>query len=108
MRLAYTSYQRFVLFHFCAFRWLRQAFMKLARITRTPKKKMLKHILAYNQNVDFKVLFSLFITHQSSPFTLSAWGFFYFTKGLVLSAIGSALTYSLLMIQIDTSVILRN
>ncbi|GIY63060.1 uncharacterized protein CDAR_563841 [Caerostris darwini] len=72
------------------------------------QEKLLKHILAYNQDVDFKALFSLFITHQSPPFTLSAWGFFYFTKGLVLSAIGSALTYSLLMIQIDTSVILRN
>lgn len=39
-------------------------------------------------------------TSFDRPFTLSAWGFFHFTKGFALSAIGGVLAYSMLIIQI--------
>ncbi|GIY63071.1 hypothetical protein CDAR_563901 [Caerostris darwini] len=52
---------------------------------------------------DFKTVSVLLVAHQSPPFILSAWGFFYFTKGLVLVALGSVMTYSLLIIQISST-----
>ncbi|GIY63067.1 uncharacterized protein CDAR_563881 [Caerostris darwini] len=62
---------------------------------------MLKQVLASNRKEDFKTLTLLLVAHQSPPFILSAWGFFYFSKGLVLVALGSVMTYSLLIIQIS-------
>ncbi|GBL87169.1 hypothetical protein AVEN_270462-1 [Araneus ventricosus] len=38
--------------------------------------------------------------HKTQPFKLSAGGFFYLNKSLVLTAVGSALTYSLLILQL--------
>ncbi|GBN33220.1 hypothetical protein AVEN_124245-1 [Araneus ventricosus] len=64
------------------------------------QEKMLKQILASGQQRNSHELLLLFVTHTNPPFTLSAFGFFYFTKGMILSAIGSVLTYSLLIIQI--------
>ncbi|GIY63069.1 uncharacterized protein CDAR_563891 [Caerostris darwini] len=62
---------------------------------------VLKQVLASNRKKDFKTVTLLFLAHQSRPFILSAWGCFYFTKGLVLVALGSVMTYSLLLIQIN-------
>ncbi|GIY63075.1 uncharacterized protein CDAR_563921 [Caerostris darwini] len=64
---------------------------------------MLKQLLATNRKKDFKTVSVLLVAHQSPPFILSAWGFFYFTKGLVLVALGSVMTYSLLLIQISST-----
>ncbi|GIY38332.1 uncharacterized protein CEXT_461671 [Caerostris extrusa] len=64
---------------------------------------MLKQVLASNRKEDFKTVTLLLVAHQSPPFILSAWGFFYFSKGLVLAALGSVMTYSLLIIQIGST-----
>ncbi|GFW18953.1 uncharacterized protein TNCV_164691 [Trichonephila clavipes] len=61
---------------------------------------MLKRILVSKRMSDSREVFLLFVTHNGPPFALSAWGFFYFTKGVVLTTAGSILTYSLLMLQI--------
>ncbi|GIY63073.1 hypothetical protein CDAR_563911 [Caerostris darwini] len=64
---------------------------------------MLKQLLASNRKKDFKTVSVLLVALQSPPFILSAWGFFFFTKGLVLVALGSVMTYSLLLIQISST-----
>ncbi|GFT94081.1 uncharacterized protein NPIL_148751 [Nephila pilipes] len=64
------------------------------------QEEMLKRILVSEQKNDSKGMFLLFVAHNGPPFTLSAWGFFNFTKGTVLATAGSILTYSLLMLQI--------
>ncbi|GFU47331.1 uncharacterized protein NPIL_82131 [Nephila pilipes] len=60
---------------------------------------ILKNALYSKPKVNTRDIIHLLILHQTPTFKLSASGFFYFTKGLVLSAIGSVLTYSLLIIQ---------
>ncbi|KAF8786127.1 hypothetical protein HNY73_007889 [Argiope bruennichi] len=64
------------------------------------QEKMLKRILTSRQQRNNQELLRLFITRTSPPFTLSAFGFFHFTRGMILSAVGSVLTYSLLIIQV--------
>ncbi|GIY63077.1 uncharacterized protein CDAR_563931 [Caerostris darwini] len=64
---------------------------------------MLKQVLASDRKKDFKTVSLQLVAHQSPSFILSAWGFFYFTKGLVLVALGSVMTYSHLIIQISSS-----
>ncbi|GIY63058.1 uncharacterized protein CDAR_563821 [Caerostris darwini] len=63
---------------------------------------MLKQVFASNRKKDYKTVTLLLLTHQNPPLILSAWGFFYFRKGLVLVALGSVMTYSLLLIQISS------
>lgn len=60
-------------------------------------REFLKHV----QSIGMDESILVWCTSYSQPFTLSAWGFFHFTKGFVLSAIGSVLTYSLLLISIN-------
>lgn len=60
-------------------------------------REVLKHV----QSIGMDESILVWYTSYSHPFTLSAWGFFHFTKGFVLSAIGSVLTYSLLLISIN-------
>lgn len=50
---------------------------------------------------DLKNIYAFRVLNRSQPFVLSAGGFFYFTNSFVLSAIGSVLTYSLLLLQIN-------
>ncbi|GFW11359.1 uncharacterized protein TNCV_3808791 [Trichonephila clavipes] len=69
---------------------------------------ILKGALISKSTVSNRDILQLLIMHQSPTFKLSALGFFYFTKGFILSAIGSVLTYSLLIIQIDSSSIARH
>ncbi|GFU47335.1 uncharacterized protein NPIL_82151 [Nephila pilipes] len=63
------------------------------------QETILKNALYSKSMVNTRDIIHLLILHQTPTFKLSASGFFYFTKGLVLSAIGSALTYSLFIIQ---------
>ncbi|GBN93620.1 hypothetical protein AVEN_236763-1 [Araneus ventricosus] len=62
---------------------------------------MIKKILSSEQNFESKNLILLFTNYSGKPLRLSAWGFFYFTKGLVMTAVGSILTYSLLILQVN-------
>lgn len=65
-------------------------------------EETLKMVLYGGENKeDLKKISVFCVLNRSQPFVLSAGGFFYFTKGLVLSAIGSVLTYSLLLLQIN-------
>ncbi|GBM41963.1 hypothetical protein AVEN_5409-1 [Araneus ventricosus] len=66
------------------------------------EEKLLKNVLTSMQENDTSGQFLLLVAHENPPFILSAWGFFYFTKGLILVAVGSVLTYSLLIIQITS------
>ncbi|GFR26270.1 uncharacterized protein TNCT_427631 [Trichonephila clavata] len=68
--------------------------------TKDAQEGMLKRILVSKRMIDTREVFLLFVSHNGTPFALSAWGFFYFTKGVVLATAGSILTYSLLMLQI--------
>ncbi|GBN87552.1 hypothetical protein AVEN_233592-1 [Araneus ventricosus] len=65
------------------------------------QEEMMKKLIASDEEHKKEFLL-LLVTHNSPPFTLSAWGFFYFDRGLILSAIGSILTYSLLILQLNT------
>lgn len=40
------------------------------------------------------------MTANDNPFTLSAWGFFHFTKSFLVAAFGSALTYMVLLVEL--------
>ncbi|GBL87152.1 hypothetical protein AVEN_270451-1 [Araneus ventricosus] len=62
------------------------------------QQEMMKRVHASTLQ-DKVELFVFFKTHKTAPFNLSAGGVFCFTKGLVLAAIGSLLTYSLLLLQ---------
>ncbi|GBM87528.1 hypothetical protein AVEN_21984-1 [Araneus ventricosus] len=62
---------------------------------------MIKKILSSEQNFENKNLLLFFTNYSLKPLRLSAWGFFYFTKGLFLTAIGSILIYSLLILQLN-------
>ncbi|GBO25771.1 hypothetical protein AVEN_133582-1 [Araneus ventricosus] len=63
--------------------------------------EMIKKILSTEENFENKNLLLLFTNYSGKPLRLSAWGFFYFTKGLILTAVGSILTYSLLILQLN-------
>ncbi|GIY05410.1 uncharacterized protein CDAR_462941 [Caerostris darwini] len=65
------------------------------------QKQILTRLLASGIERNSKDMLLLFVSSSSSPFCLTGWGFFHFTKGFVLTAIGSILTYSLLILQID-------
>ncbi|GBN88080.1 hypothetical protein AVEN_257817-1 [Araneus ventricosus] len=69
--------------------------------TKDIQEEMMKKIIVSDEKHKKEFLL-LLVTHNSPPFTLSAWGFFYFDRGLILSAIGSILTYSLLILQLNT------
>ncbi|GFT21442.1 uncharacterized protein NPIL_426611 [Nephila pilipes] len=64
------------------------------------QKDMLKRILISGEKSDIQELVPFSVLHNYPPFVLTAWGVFRFTKGLFLSAFGSVLTYSLLIMQI--------
>ncbi|GBN88082.1 hypothetical protein AVEN_51316-1 [Araneus ventricosus] len=66
------------------------------------QEKLLQRVLASTRKPDRDELMVLFVTHKRPAFTLTAWGFFTFTKGLILPAIGSISTFSLLILQIDS------
>ncbi|GBM31894.1 hypothetical protein AVEN_219780-1 [Araneus ventricosus] len=66
------------------------------------QEKMLQRALPLAQRADREELLLLFATQKSPTFTLTAWGFFTFTKGLILPAIGSISTFSLLILQMDS------
>ncbi|GBL82314.1 hypothetical protein AVEN_174932-1 [Araneus ventricosus] len=70
--------------------------------TKDVQEEMIKMVIA-SDHKHKKELLLLLVSHNSPPFTLSAWGFFHFDRGMVLSAIGSILTYSLLILQLDTN-----
>ncbi|GFT21444.1 uncharacterized protein NPIL_426631 [Nephila pilipes] len=67
---------------------------------RDIQKDMLKRILISGDKSDIQELVPFSVLHSNSPFVLSAWGIFCFTKGLFLSVFGNVLTYSLLIMQI--------
>ncbi|GIY63059.1 uncharacterized protein CDAR_563831 [Caerostris darwini] len=71
------------------------------RKAKEVQEAMLKNVLSSSEKNYRKELLFLFVVQNSKPFTLSAWGFFNFNKGAILSTIGSILTYSLLIEQID-------
>ncbi|GIX71349.1 uncharacterized protein CEXT_183771 [Caerostris extrusa] len=71
------------------------------RKAKEVQEAMLKNVLSSSEKNYRKELLLLFVVQNSKPFTLSAWGFFNFNKGVILSTIGSILTYSLLIEQID-------
>lgn len=66
-------------------------------------EEALKRVILFEggRKENFEEFTALCILNQNQPITLSAGGFFYFTKGMVLSAVGSVLTYSLLLLQIN-------
>ncbi|GFU47337.1 uncharacterized protein NPIL_82161 [Nephila pilipes] len=64
------------------------------------QEKILKLVLDSKTMLNSKDIFHLLVAYQSPPFVLSAWGFFYFTKSLILVAFGSIMTYSLLIQQL--------
>ncbi|GFY58088.1 uncharacterized protein TNIN_368771 [Trichonephila inaurata madagascariensis] len=61
---------------------------------------MLKRVLVSGQKRDIHELVPISILYSNPPFILSAWGVFHFTRGIFLAALGSILTYSLLITQI--------
>ncbi|GFU47320.1 uncharacterized protein NPIL_82081 [Nephila pilipes] len=64
------------------------------------QEKMTERLLISGQKKDNKELLLLFLAQNKSPLILSAWGFFNFTRSLVLSVLGVVLSYSLLITQI--------
>ncbi|GFU47319.1 uncharacterized protein NPIL_82071 [Nephila pilipes] len=66
---------------------------------KTVLEKLTERLLISGQKKDNKELLLLFLAQNKSPLILSAWGFFNFTRSLVLSVLGVVLTYSLLMMQ---------
>ncbi|GFU47327.1 uncharacterized protein NPIL_82111 [Nephila pilipes] len=64
------------------------------------QQKLTEQLLTSRQKRDNKELLLLFLAQNNPPLTLSAGGFFNFTRNLVLSVLGTVLTYSLLMMQI--------
>ncbi|GFS52858.1 uncharacterized protein NPIL_485671 [Nephila pilipes] len=67
--------------------------------TKNVQKEMLEKVINSGNHTNRNQL-HLFLAYNSPAITLSAWGFFYFTRGLILTALGSILAYSLLVIQI--------
>ncbi|GFU47333.1 uncharacterized protein NPIL_82141 [Nephila pilipes] len=65
------------------------------------QQRMTKRILASEENNNNKDIFLLLVSNDSPPLILTAWGFFPFNRGLIFSAIGTVLTYSLLMMHIS-------
>ncbi|GFW11357.1 uncharacterized protein TNCV_3808771 [Trichonephila clavipes] len=61
---------------------------------------MFKRGLVSGQKTDIHELVPISILYSNPPFILSAWGVLHFTRGLFLAALGSILTYSLLIMQI--------
>ncbi|GBN91599.1 hypothetical protein AVEN_11814-1 [Araneus ventricosus] len=97
-----------VIFHFLrallSFLWVSLAASSLHEASKTTKEvqeKIMKEMIISDE-ANSKQLLRLFVVHNSPAFTLSAWGFFHFSKGMVLAAVGSILTYSLLILQIDS------
>ncbi|GFQ76079.1 uncharacterized protein TNCT_674481 [Trichonephila clavata] len=68
--------------------------------TNEVQQDMLKRAFISGQKTDIHELVPISILYSNPPFILSAWGAFHFTRGIFLSALGSALTYSLLIMQI--------
>ncbi|KAF8793932.1 hypothetical protein HNY73_001961 [Argiope bruennichi] len=70
-----------------------------SKCAKNSQQVILKRVHA--STVQEKTELLLFIKmHESPPLVLSAGDFFYFTRGLALTAIGSVLTYSLLIFQL--------
>ncbi|GBN33221.1 hypothetical protein AVEN_124246-1 [Araneus ventricosus] len=70
-----------------------------SKLAKDVHEKMFKRILASEQGVGREQLALLFVNYSSPAFTLSASGLYYFTKPMILAAVGSILTYSLLVMQ---------
>lgn len=51
--------------------------------------------------IQFKEIMKLWRTNNSQAFSLSAWGFFSFTKGLYLTSMGCMVTYILLLVNME-------
>ncbi|GBN33226.1 hypothetical protein AVEN_124250-1 [Araneus ventricosus] len=62
-------------------------------------ERMFKRSLASEQGIGRVQLALLFVNYSTPAFTLSASGLYYFTKPMILAAVGSILTYSLLVMQ---------
>ncbi|GBN84440.1 hypothetical protein AVEN_224556-1 [Araneus ventricosus] len=62
-------------------------------------ERLFKRILASEQGIGREQLALLVVNYNSPAFTLSASGLYYFTKPMILAAVGSILTYSLLVMQ---------
>ncbi|KAF8786125.1 hypothetical protein HNY73_007887 [Argiope bruennichi] len=70
------------------------------RVIKDEQEEMLKLVII-SPDMHEKELLLLLVNHNSPPFTLSAWSFFSFNRGMIMSAVGSILTYSLLILQLD-------
>ncbi|GBN21538.1 hypothetical protein AVEN_260051-1 [Araneus ventricosus] len=62
-------------------------------------ERMFKQILVSEQGIGREHLALMFVSYNNPAFTLSASGFFYFTKPMILAAVGSIITFSLLVMQ---------
>ncbi|GFQ76085.1 uncharacterized protein TNCT_674521 [Trichonephila clavata] len=71
------------------------------RTAKEAHEEMWKRVLASTKNEDVNTLVLSVVARHGPPFMLTAWGFYPFTKGLVLAALGSIMTYSLLALQIN-------
>ncbi|GFU47341.1 uncharacterized protein NPIL_82181 [Nephila pilipes] len=63
------------------------------------QKEMLEKVIDSGNHTYCNQL-QLFLTYNSPVIKLSAWGLIWFTKGIILTSLGSILAYSLLVIQI--------
>ncbi|GFU06562.1 uncharacterized protein NPIL_592461 [Nephila pilipes] len=64
------------------------------------QQDILKQLLIVGGKKEFQESLLLNNSYNNPPFILSAWDVFYFTKGGILSILGSVMTYSLLIMQI--------
>ncbi|GFY58092.1 hypothetical protein TNIN_368811 [Trichonephila inaurata madagascariensis] len=71
------------------------------RTAKEAHKEMWKRVSASTRNEDVNKLVLSVVARHGPPFVLTAWSFYPFTKGLVLAALGSIMTYSLLVLQIN-------
>ncbi|GBM76181.1 hypothetical protein AVEN_17812-1, partial [Araneus ventricosus] len=70
-----------------------------SKTSKESQKKLMRRIVASKEENDGQRALLLLASYDGPPFILSAWGYFYFTKGLVLSFLGVILSYSLLILQ---------
>ncbi|GBM87529.1 hypothetical protein AVEN_21985-1 [Araneus ventricosus] len=70
-----------------------------SKAAKDAQEKMFKQILVSGQGIGRGQLALLFVSYNNPAFTLSASGFFYFTRPTIFAALGSIMTYSLLVMQ---------
>lgn len=70
------------------------------KIAKEVNLKSLEILLKRGQQIEFGELVKIWRSNNSPAFCLSGWGFFKFTKGNYLNAIGYLVTYTLLIMNI--------